>query len=91
MRDPRLLLLGWTVWHESVDIKLHPPVNVHNHTLEGHLMVCSVLVEEPAGDPLGCRCPDIEKSIASEFNETKRVLLVLNKVDLIPRCPSSSE
>eukprot|EP00667_Euglena_gracilis_P007914 EG_transcript_8005 len=38
-----------------------------------------------ARDPLGCRCPDIEKSIASEFNETKRVLLVLNKVDLIPR------
>lgn len=37
-----------------------------------------------ARDPSGCRCPDIEKAIQSEFPE-KNVVLVLNKIDLIPQ------
>jgi nuclear GTP-binding protein len=39
-----------------------------------------------ARDPLGCRCKELEQAIFSEFNYTKKVILVLNKVDLVPRC-----
>lgn len=37
-----------------------------------------------ARDPLGCRCPDIEKNIMSTHPD-KRIVLVLNKIDLVPR------
>jgi len=38
-----------------------------------------------ARDPLGCRCYDVEKSVVSEFADKKNIVLVLNKVDLVPR------
>ncbi|MDP2434354.1 MAG: GTPase [archaeon] len=37
-----------------------------------------------ARDPLGYRCPDIEKLIMKK-DPNKKIILVLNKVDLIPR------
>lgn len=42
-----------------------------------------------ARDPLGCRAPDIERLIAQQTNATdgmpsKKIVLVLNKVDLVP-------
>ena len=37
-----------------------------------------------ARDPLGCRCPDVERYIRS-VNPGKRIILLLNKVDLVPR------
>jgi len=41
-----------------------------------------------ARDPQGCRCPDIEKFILSQMtpagNPSKRLILVINKIDLIP-------
>jgi len=41
-----------------------------------------------ARDPLGCRCVDIEKYILSQMTPSgtpsKRLILVLNKIDLIP-------
>lgn len=36
-----------------------------------------------ARDPLGCRCSDIERLVARNHPE-KRVILLLNKVDLVP-------
>jgi len=35
-------------------------------------------------DPLGCRCVDIEKSILSQY-QNKKIVLLMNKIDLIPR------
>lgn len=37
-----------------------------------------------ARDPLGCRCPDIEKNIMSTHPD-KKIVLLLNKIDLVPR------
>jgi len=37
-----------------------------------------------ARDPLGCRCPDVERYIIRK-NPNKKIILLLNKVDLIPR------
>lgn len=37
-----------------------------------------------ARDPLACRCPDVERYIRSN-NPNKRVILLLNKMDLVPR------
>jgi nuclear GTP-binding protein len=37
-----------------------------------------------ARDPLGCRCPDIEKTILSNHPD-KKIILLLNKIDLVPR------
>jgi nuclear GTP-binding protein len=37
-----------------------------------------------ARDPLGCRCPDIERTILSQ-NPDKKIVLLLNKIDLVPR------
>eukprot|EP00173_Palmaria_palmata_P003530 Plantae.Rhodophyta-Palmaria_palmata.ctg3715.p1 GENE.Plantae.Rhodophyta-Palmaria_palmata.ctg3715~~Plantae.Rhodophyta-Palmaria_palmata.ctg3715.p1 ORF type:complete len:406 (-),score=103.46 Plantae.Rhodophyta-Palmaria_palmata.ctg3715:57-1217(-) len=38
-----------------------------------------------ARDPLGCRCYDAERAVMAAGGGAKRVVLVLNKVDLIPR------
>eukprot|EP00195_Chlamydomonas_chlamydogama_P013468 CAMPEP_0202909350 /NCGR_PEP_ID=MMETSP1392-20130828/49079_1 /ASSEMBLY_ACC=CAM_ASM_000868 /TAXON_ID=225041 /ORGANISM="Chlamydomonas chlamydogama, Strain SAG 11-48b" /LENGTH=620 /DNA_ID=CAMNT_0049599071 /DNA_START=76 /DNA_END=1938 /DNA_ORIENTATION=- len=37
-----------------------------------------------ARDPLACRCPDVERYIRT-VNPNKRVILLLNKMDLVPR------
>ncbi|KFV83629.1 Guanine nucleotide-binding protein-like 3, partial [Struthio camelus australis] len=36
-----------------------------------------------ARDPLGCRCPQLEQAVCS--GEDKKLLLVLNKIDLVPK------
>eukprot|EP00755_Sulcionema_specki_P012921 Sspe_Gene.52648::Locus_29153_Transcript_3_4_Confidence_0.400_Length_921::g.52648::m.52648/K14538/NUG1, GNL3; nuclear GTP-binding protein len=38
-----------------------------------------------ARDPLGCRLAEIEKAIDSQHNGEKKIVLVLNKVDLVPK------
>ena len=37
-----------------------------------------------ARDPLACRCPDVERYIR-QTNPNKRIILLLNKMDLVPR------
>jgi nuclear GTP-binding protein len=37
-----------------------------------------------ARDPLGCRCPEIERQILAA-DPNKRIVLILNKIDLVPR------
>ncbi|EGC31276.1 hypothetical protein DICPUDRAFT_82812 [Dictyostelium purpureum] len=37
-----------------------------------------------ARDPMGCRCLDIEKMILERYTN-KKIVLVLNKIDLVPR------
>eukprot|EP00058_Branchiostoma_floridae_P026220 XP_002611710.1 hypothetical protein BRAFLDRAFT_63599 [Branchiostoma floridae] len=37
-----------------------------------------------ARDPLGCRCPQVEQSILAA-GPNKRIVLILNKIDLVPR------
>lgn len=38
-----------------------------------------------ARDPIGCRCYDAERAIVASTGGTKRLVLVLNKVDLVPK------
>mmetsp|Transcript_22486 Transcript_22486/g.62374 ORF Transcript_22486/g.62374 Transcript_22486/m.62374 type:complete len:603 (-) Transcript_22486:260-2068(-) len=37
-----------------------------------------------ARDPLACRCPDVERFVR-RMNPNKKIILLLNKVDLVPR------
>ncbi|XP_078683797.1 guanine nucleotide-binding protein-like 3 homolog [Branchiostoma floridae x Branchiostoma belcheri] len=43
-----------------------------------------VLEVVDARDPLGCRCPQVEQSILAA-GPNKRIVLILNKIDLVPR------
>ena len=48
--------------------------------------VSDVLLEVlDARDPLGCRLGEIERTIESQFAGKKKFVLVLNKVDLVPK------
>lgn len=38
-----------------------------------------------ARDPIGCRCRDAERAVIASTGGTKRIVLVLNKVDLVPK------
>jgi len=37
-----------------------------------------------ARDPMGCRCRDIEAEILGKDEGKKKIILVLNKIDLVP-------
>ncbi|CAF3617161.1 unnamed protein product, partial [Rotaria sp. Silwood2] len=37
-----------------------------------------------ARDPLGCRCPQVEQAVLTS-GKNKKLILLLNKIDLIPR------
>eukprot|EP00741_Cyanophora_paradoxa_P007833 tig00001215_g7579.t1 len=37
-----------------------------------------------ARDPMGCRCPEVEKAILKQ-DPSKRIILLLNKIDLVPK------
>lgn len=52
------------------------------HVLEHSDVILEVL---DARDPLGCRCFDAEKRALSSASGSKRIVLILNKVDLVPR------
>ncbi|XP_053148177.1 guanine nucleotide-binding protein-like 3 [Hemicordylus capensis] len=46
---------------------------------------CDIVLEVlDARDPLGCRCPQVEQLVNQSDGE-KKLLLVLNKIDLIPK------
>lgn len=46
---------------------------------------CDVLLQVlDARDPIGCRLTKLEQSIRSSYGEKKKVVVVLNKVDLLP-------
>ncbi|NXO36551.1 GNL3 protein, partial [Locustella ochotensis] len=49
--------------------------------LEASDVVLEVL---DARDPMGCRCPQLEEAVASSGGN-KKLLLVLNKIDLVPK------
>lgn len=38
-----------------------------------------------ARDPVGCRCVEAERAVMAASGGTKRIVLVLNKVDLVPK------
>ncbi|XP_027747428.1 guanine nucleotide-binding protein-like 3 isoform X2 [Empidonax traillii] len=52
-----------------------------NKVLEASDVVLEVL---DARDPLGCRCPQLEQAVISSAGN-KKLLLVLNKIDLVPK------
>lgn len=53
--------------------------------LPGQVIAASDVVLEvlDARDPLGCRCPQVEEAIVQ--SQQKRLVLVLNKSDLVPK------
>ncbi|XP_015729927.1 guanine nucleotide-binding protein-like 3 isoform X2 [Coturnix japonica] len=53
--------------------------------LEKVIEMSDVLLEVlDARDPMGCRCPQLEQAVAGSGGE-KKLLLVLNKIDLVPK------
>lgn len=50
--------------------------------LESSDVVLEVL---DARDPMGCRCYEAERAIVAASGGTKRIVLVLNKVDMVPK------
>jgi nuclear GTP-binding protein len=50
------------------------------------MSLTAVLVAQvlDARDPLACRCPDVERFVR-RMNPNKKIVLLLNKVDLVPR------
>ncbi|NXK92290.1 GNL3 protein, partial [Formicarius rufipectus] len=52
-----------------------------NKVLEASDVVLEVL---DARDPVGCRCPQLEQAVTSSGGN-KKLLLVLNKIDLVPK------
>ncbi|KAK3536953.1 hypothetical protein QTP86_027144 [Hemibagrus guttatus] len=49
------------------------------------IQVSDVILEVlDARDPLGCRCPQVEQAVV-QSGTYKRIILVLNKIDLVPK------
>ncbi|KAM6177196.1 guanine nucleotide-binding protein-like 3 isoform 2-T2 [Erethizon dorsatum] len=60
------------------------PKTVHCQELKKVIEVSDILLEVlDARDPLGCRCPQVEEVIVKSGH--KKLVLVLNKSDLIPK------
>eukprot|EP00181_Compsopogon_caeruleus_P003303 CAMPEP_0184688512 /NCGR_PEP_ID=MMETSP0312-20130426/30139_1 /TAXON_ID=31354 /ORGANISM="Compsopogon coeruleus, Strain SAG 36.94" /LENGTH=489 /DNA_ID=CAMNT_0027145759 /DNA_START=61 /DNA_END=1530 /DNA_ORIENTATION=+ len=57
-------------------------VKEFNRLVESSDVVLEVL---DARDPMGCRCLEAERRIMAASGGSKRIVLVLNKVDLVPR------
>ncbi|XP_071611794.1 guanine nucleotide-binding protein-like 3 [Heliangelus exortis] len=52
-----------------------------NKVMEASDVILEVL---DARDPMGCRCPQLEQAVTSSGGD-KKLLLVLNKIDLVPK------
>ncbi|XP_020030836.2 guanine nucleotide-binding protein-like 3 isoform X2 [Castor canadensis] len=60
------------------------PKKIHCQELKKVIEASDVLLEVlDARDPLGCRCPQVEEAIVQ--SEHKKLVLVLNKSDLVPK------
>ncbi|XP_012886206.1 PREDICTED: guanine nucleotide-binding protein-like 3 [Dipodomys ordii] len=60
------------------------PKKLHCQELKKVIEVSDVLLEVlDARDPLGCRCPQVEEAVVQ--NGLKKLVLVLNKSDLVPK------
>ncbi|KAM4882191.1 guanine nucleotide-binding protein-like 3 [Thomomys bottae] len=60
------------------------PKKLHCQELKKIIEISDVLLEVlDARDPLGCRCPQVEEAILQ--NGFKKLVLVLNKSDLVPK------
>jgi len=60
-------------------------MSAYYHEFKKVVEAADVIIEVlDARDPMGCRCPDIEQTIATKY-PNKKVILLLNKIDLVPR------
>uniref|UniRef100_A0A8C8ABW3 Guanine nucleotide-binding protein-like 3 n=1 Tax=Otus sunia TaxID=257818 RepID=A0A8C8ABW3_9STRI len=65
------------VWYDFDSLKLIEAIKV----IEASDVVLEVL---DARDPMGCRCPQLEQAVTCSGGD-KKLLLVLNKIDLVPK------
>lgn len=60
-------------------------MQAYYHEFKKVLESADVIIEVlDARDPMGCRCPDVENTIATRY-PNKKLVLLLNKIDLVPR------
>jgi len=60
-------------------------MQAYYHEFKKVVEAADVIIEVlDARDPMGCRCPDVENTIATKY-PNKKVILLLNKIDLVPR------
>lgn len=60
-------------------------MQAYYHEFKKVVEAADVIIEVlDARDPMGCRCPDVENTIISKY-PNKKVILLLNKIDLVPR------
>uniref|UniRef100_A0A663MH72 Guanine nucleotide-binding protein-like 3 n=1 Tax=Athene cunicularia TaxID=194338 RepID=A0A663MH72_ATHCN len=64
-------------WYDFASLKLIEAITV----IEASDVVLEVL---DARDPMGCRCPQLEQAVTCSGGD-KKLLLVLNKIDLVPK------
>lgn len=64
-------------------IHSHHDSNRHHKEMKKLIEACDIIVEVlDARDPLSCRCKNIERKILGLPD--KKIILVLNKIDLVP-------
>lgn len=67
--------------HRGTDRSLSRFFKQFNSVVES----CDVLLQVlDARDPLGCRLTKLEKTIRSSYGDKKKIVVVLNKVDMLP-------
>lgn len=60
-------------------------MQAYYHEFKKVVEAADVIIEVlDARDPMGCRCPDVESTIATRY-PNKKIILLLNKIDLVPR------
>lgn len=69
----------------SLCVTLDTSMGAFYHEFRKVVEAADVIIEVlDARDPMGCRCVDIEHTIATRF-PNKKIVLLLNKIDLVPR------
>lgn len=78
--DPMAMMKG-ILTKEPKDNSMQAYYHEFKKVLESADVIIEVL---DARDPMGCRCPDVENTIATRY-PNKKLVLLLNKIDLVPR------
>lgn len=82
--EPGKEALGQCAAKNKAKSRKQNPKKLHCQELKKVIAASDVVLEVlDARDPLGCRCPQVEEAIVQ--SQQKRLVLVLNKSDLVPK------